>query len=153
MDTVSGNPPNEHRTLSGVLVWLILFIVIGPCSLPIPALASILSYTTDNVAVTVAPLLCPPDASGDTHVYFFLNDTYEFRGVYAAKTGHYLACNELDRGKSNVQLLVELVWSSVFFGGSVIFTGLLALVITNPAGSFVSRLFYKLFPKKGRPHL
>jgi len=132
--------PRMSGTISGCVVWLIVFAVLGMCMIPVAMAVGGLTSGTQLAVRTVAPLVCPEGTSGRPYSYetTMINDN----GVRVPATATELHC--VDASGETVKkdpVLFAFIWQGVSAGAAVVVMAALAFLLAGPAAVLASRLF------------
>ena len=132
--------------LSGCLVWVIAFVVINICILPVSMMIGGATAVTDFAMQTVAPLICPEGTSAQSRTYA-TTTTDEF-GNSQPSTAYVMQCVD-----SNGDVVKEdsVVYGFLWIGGiagiGLILAGVLAFVLAAPAGVLIAKVLGKIKKK------
>ncbi|MFN8427582.1 MAG: hypothetical protein U0X87_15150 [Anaerolineales bacterium] len=132
--------------LSGCLVWVIAFVVINICILPVSMMIGGATAVTDFAMQTVAPLICPEGTSAQSRTYA-TTTTDEF-GNSQPSTAYVMQCVD-----SNGDVVKEdsVVYGFLWIGGiagiGLILAGVLAFVLAAPAGVLIAKFLAKIKKK------
>ncbi len=132
--------------LSGCLVWVIAFVVINICILPVSMMIGGATAVTDFAMQTVAPLICPEGTSAQSRTYA-TTTTDEF-GNSQPSTAYVMQCVD-----SNGDVVKEdrVVYGFLWIGGiagiGLILAGILAFVLAAPAGVLIAKVLGKIKKK------
>lgn len=132
-------------TLSGCVVWLLVFGLLGACLVPVALMVGGFTSGSQFAVGTVAPFICPRDTSGT--VYSYETTSINDNGVSVPATAFELHCVDA-RGETVKKdpVLFAFLWEGIAALVAAIVTGILALVLAAPAAVIASRLFRR----KGR---
>lgn len=129
--------------LSGCLVWVIAFVVINMCILPVSTIIGGATAVTDFAMETVAPLICPEGTSAQSRSYA-TTTTDEF-GNSEPSTAYVMQCVD-----SNGDVVMEdpvtyaFLWTGAIAGIGLILAGVLAFVFAAPAGVLIAKLLSRM---------
>ena len=132
--------------LSGCLVWVIAFVVINICILPVSMMIGGATAVTDFAMQTVAPLICPEGTSAQSRTYA-TTTTDEF-GNSQPSTAYVMQCVD-----SNGDVVKEdpvvygFLWMGGIAGMGLILAGVLAFVLAAPAGVLIAKFLAKIKKK------
>lgn len=132
--------------LSGCLVWVIAFVVINICILPVSMMIGGATAVTDFAMQTVAPLICPEGTSAQSRTYA-TTTTDEF-GNSQPSTAYVMQCVD-----SNGDVVKEdpVVYGFLWIGGiagiGLILAGILAFVLAAPAGVLIAKFLDRVKKK------
>lgn len=128
-------------TISGCLVWIIAFVVIGMCILPISFVGSMFTITSDFAIKQTGAIVCPD------------NTTPEIRSFATYGSGpsttSVLECVDASGNvvKEN-HVGFAFLWIGIVTVVGLILTGVLAFVFAAPAGVLIAALVNRM-KKKG----
>jgi hypothetical protein len=129
-------------TLSGCVVWVIVFFILLTCLIPTAALVGGLSSTlaADFVAGTLEPYLCPEGSHAE--IITFQTTSIDDFGNAQPATGFEMQCvnsqGEITRDPSPDY---GFIWLGVLGLASLVLSALLAFLLAAPAGVLIARLF------------
>lgn len=132
--------------LSGCLVWVIAFVIISMCFLPVSMMIGGATAVTDFAMQTVAPLICPEGTSAQSRTY--ATTTTDENGNRQPSTAYVMQCVD-----SNGDVVKEdpVVYGFLWIGGiagiGLIFAGILAFVLAAPAGVLIAKVLGKIKKK------
>jgi hypothetical protein len=131
--------------VSGCLVWLIVFGVLGMCLVPVAFLIGGLTSGTEFAATTVAPFICPDDSTGT--VYSYSTTSINDNGVSVPATAYELHCvNAAGQSVKEDPIVFAFLWQGIVAAVAVIVMALLAFLLAAPAGMLVTRLLRRRGP-------
>ena len=124
-------------TISGCLVWVIGFVVIGLCVLPISFMGSTFTITSDFAVKQTGAIICPDNTTPEVRSFA----TY---GSGPDKT-YVLECvdacgNVVKEDSVNYAFL----WIGIVTGIGLILTCVLAFIFAAPAGALVAGLVNRM---------
>jgi len=132
--------PAATGTVSGCIVWIILFCVISMCIFPVASMVGGFTSGTDLAVRTVGPMVCPENTTPKIHTY--ATTSIDEFGNEQPATGYEIQC--LDAGGNVVKtdpVAYSFIWIGIISLIGFVLTGILALVFAAPAGILISRLF------------
>jgi len=126
-------------TLSGCMIWIIVFGVLSFCFLPTSMMIGGFTSSTNFAMQTIGPFICPEGTAGQSYSYP-TTTTDEF-GNSRPSTAYELHC--VDTNGEVVKedpILYAFLWT-----GSIVVIGLglaalLALALAAPAGVLIARI-------------
>ena len=132
--------PSTTGTISGCLVWLLVFGLLGMCLVPVALMIGGVTSGSEFAVRTVAPFICPEGTSGTAFSYSTtsINDN----GVRVPATAYELHC--VDAAGTTVKndpVVFAFLWEGIAAAVAVIVTALLAVLLAAPAGVLASRIF------------
>jgi len=124
-------------TISGCLVWIIAFVVISMCILPISFMGSMFTITSDFAIRQTGAIVCPDNTTPKIRSF----------ATYGSgpSTTSVLEC--MDASGNVVKedpVGFAFLWIGIIAGISIILAGILAFVFAAPAGILIAKLFSKL---------
>ena len=129
-------------TLSGCVVWIIVFCVLLTCLIPVAAFVGGLSSTlaADFVAGTLEPYLCPEGSHAE--IITFQTTSVDDFGNRQPATGFEMQC-------VNAQGVITrdpspdygFIWLGVLGLAALVLAAVLAFLLAAPAGILLARLF------------
>lgn len=125
-------------TLSGCIVWIIVFGVLSLCLLPASMMIGGVTSVTDFAMQTVAPLICPDGTTAESYSYA-TTSTDEF-GNTQPSTAYELHC--VDENGTVVKedpVLYAFLWMGIIAGIGLVIAAILAFALAAPAGVLVAR--------------
>ena len=131
--------PGTTGTVSGCIVWIIVFGLISACLLPIGMIIGGFTSVSDFAMQTLAPLICPEGTTAESYSYA-TTTTDEF-GNSQPSTAYELHC--VDTNGTVVKedpVLFAFLWMGIIAAIGLVMAALLALLFAVPAGIFISRL-------------
>lgn len=127
-------------TISGCIIWLIVFCSISSCLIPVAAFIGGFTSVTDFAMQTVGGFICPDNTTVGYRTYA-TTSTDEYGNSHPS-TAYVLQC--LD-ASGEVVKEDEVGYAFIWIGGlaviALIIAGVLAFVLAAPAGVLISRLF------------
>jgi len=124
-------------TISGCLVWIIAFVVISMCILPISFMGSMFTITSDFAIRQTGAIVCPDNTTPKIRSF----------ATYGSgpSTTSVLEC--VDASGNVVKedpVGFAFLWIGIIAGIGIILAGILAFVFAAPAGILIAKLFSKL---------
>jgi len=126
-------------TISGCIVWVIVFGIIGTCIIPVAALVGGLSSTSGPALKVVGPMICPENTSPKIHTY--ASTTFDEYGFERPATGYELQCIDINEKVVKTDPVVySFIWIGIIAAIGVVLTGILAFAFAAPAGVLIAKL-------------
>jgi len=128
-------------TISGCLVWIIAFVVIGMCILPISFAGSMFTITSNFAVKQTGAIVCPDNTTPKIRSF----------ATYGSgpSTTYVLEC--VDASGNVVKedpVGFAFLWIGIVTGIGLILTGVLAFVFAAPAGALVAGLVNRMKKKQ-----
>ena len=129
--------------LSGCLVWIIAFMVISMCILPVSMMVGGFTSVTDFAMETIAPLICPEGTSAQSRSY--QTTTTDENGNRQPSTAYVMQCVD-----SNGNVVKEdrvgyaFLWTGMFAAIGLVLSGILAFVLAAPAGVLIAKILGRI---------
>ena len=127
-------------TLSGCVVWIIVFCALSTCFFPVAAAIGGATSTSEFAINTLGPYLCPEGSTAQTYSYA-TTTTDEF-GNSQPSTAYVLQC--VDANGMIVKedpVVYAFIWVGVLALIGLIVAALLSFALAAPAGVLIGRLF------------
>lgn len=127
-------------TISGCIVWFIVFGVISMCIIPVASAIGGLSSTSDLALRTVGPIVCPKETTPE--VYSYSTTTTDEYGGTSPATAYEIHC--MSGNGENVRtdpVGYAFLWIGVLVLIGFVLTGILAFLFAAPAGILIGKLF------------
>ncbi len=125
-------------TVSGCLVWVILFFVSVPCMVPLMLFFGNFAGYTDLSNSIAQPILCPANTSLQVRTYDTTTTDSSHRSI--AAVGHDVNCVAAGGGPgTDVLIQYIFLWRGVEILAGAILSALLAFLLAAPAGLLVAR--------------
>lgn len=126
-----------NRILSGCIVWLIVFFLISSCLIPVGIFISSFSIITadESIIMTLGSFMCP--GGSDPIIDSYQSTIMDEDGLPRTNTVFEMKC--LDAKGEMVKNLggsYGVIWVGIFIIGSILISGLLALVLAIPLTKF-----------------
>jgi len=127
-------------TISGCLVWVILFVVTVPCLWLLVFMVSSVSTFTDFSYRLAQPILCP--ANTTLKVRTFDTTTTDSAHHSIGAVGHDMNCVSANGDIAKKDVVVEylLIWRALGLVSGVVLAALFAFLLAAPAGALFARL-------------
>lgn len=131
--------PTTTSTLSGCVVWIIVFGILGSCIFPITMLVGGITSASNFAMQTIGPVICPDGTRVQT--YSYTTTTTDEHGNTQPSTAYELHCvdaNGIVLKKDPV--LYAFAWIGIIAVIGLGIAALLAFALAAPAGLFISKL-------------
>ena len=131
-------------TISGCIVWAIVFSVLCACLFPVTmVIGSITSTLTgDSVARILGPRLCPQNSTAE--IYTYETTTTDENGFETPSTAYEMRC--VDAAGNLVKDLgptYAFIWTGLLGAVGLVLAAILAFLLAAPAGAFIAKVFNK----------
>ena len=126
-------------TLSGCVVWLILFGVLSSCFLPAAMLIGGLTSVTDFAMQTIGPLICPEGTAARSYSYP-TTTTDEFGNSHPSAAFELHCVDTDDEVVKKDPVLYAFLWIGIIAVVGLGTAALLAFAFAAPAGIYIARL-------------
>ncbi len=132
--------------VSGCLVWVIAFVVISMCILPIAMIVGGITSFSDLAIQQTGRFICPENTTPD--VYSYATTTTDENGNRQPSTAYVLQCKD-----ASGEVVKEdpvgyaFLWSGIIAGVGLILSGILAFVLAAPAGILIAKLLDRIKKK------
>lgn len=129
-------------TMSGCLVWIIAFGIIGMCMFSIAMSIGIFTSTSDFAIQQTGAIICPDNTTYNVRTY--ATTTTSSNGSRQPATAYVLQC--LDASGNVVKedpVVYRFLWIGILAVPALILTGVLAFVLAAPAGILITKLLNK----------
>lgn len=130
-------------TVSGCLVWIIAFVVIGTCALPVSMVVGGFTSFSDFAIQRTGAIICPKNTTPD--VYSYATTTTDEYGNRQPSTSYMLQCKD-----ANGEVVMEdpvgyaFLWIGAIAGIGLILSGILAFVLAAPAGVLIGKFLNRI---------
>ncbi|MEW6084894.1 MAG: hypothetical protein AB1607_09885 [Chloroflexota bacterium] len=130
-------------TLSGCIVWVIAFMVIGACIVPATMIVGGITSFTDFAIQQTGRIICPENTTPDVRTYA-TTTTDEF-GNRQPATAYVLQCKDAS-GEVVLEAPVgyAFLWMGILAGIGLIISGILAFVLAAPAGVLIAKFLSRI---------
>jgi len=127
-------------TLSGCIVWVIVFGAISLCIFPVAMLIGGFTSISDLAMRTLGPYICPDGSTAQSYSYA-TTTTDEF-GNRQPSTAYVLQCVD-SNGKvvKEDPVMYAFIWMGVIATIGLVIAALLSIALAAPAGVLIARLF------------
>lgn len=126
-------------TLSGCIVWIIVFGVLGLCFLPVSMMIGGFTSVSNFAMQTLGPVICPEGTTAESYSYA-TTTTDEF-GNSQPSTAYELHC--VDSSGTVVKedpVLYAFLWMGLVAVIGLVIAGILAFALAAPAGVIIARV-------------
>ena len=131
--------PATTGTVSGCIIWLIVFALLSSCLLPVGMVIGGFTSVTDFAMQTLEPLICPDGTTAKSRSY--ATTTTDDFGNSQPSTAYVMQCVDVNGGVVKEDpVAYAFIWISIIAGIGLILAGILALVFAAPAGVLIKRL-------------
>jgi len=130
-------------TISGCIIWFIVFGVISMCIIPVASLVGGLSSASSFAVKTVGPMVCPDNTTPE--IYSYSTTSIDDFGNSTPATAYEIHC--LDASGENVKtdpVAYAFIWIGIIAAIGLILAAILAFIFAAPAGVLVARLFNQI---------
>jgi len=135
-------------TVSGCVVWLIVFCIMSSCVIPVASMVGGFSSGTDFAVSKVGPLVCPENTTPKIHTY--ATTSFDDNGFEHPATGYEIQCFDASGEVVKTDTVAfAFIWIGILAGIGLIIAGILAFALAAPAGVVISR-FLNRNKKDGR---
>jgi ABC-type glycerol-3-phosphate transport system permease component len=130
-------------TISGCIVWVIVFGVLSLCIFPVACVIGGFTSASGFAMQTLGPFMCPEDSTAQSYSYA-TTTTDEF-GNRQPSTAYVLQCVD-----ANGEIIKEdpvvyaFVWIGILALAGLILAAILSFALAAPAGVLIGRLFNKM---------
>lgn len=131
--------PRTTGTVSGCIVWIIVFGIGSTCLFPIGMIVGGFTSVSNFAMQTLAPVICPDGTTAQSYSYA-TTTTDEF-GNSQPSTAYELHCVDA-RGTvvKEDPVLYAFLWMGIIAGIGLVIAALLAFLFAAPAGIFIARI-------------
>jgi hypothetical protein len=127
-------------TVSGCIIWFIVFGFISTCFIPVAMTAGGITSVSSIAVKTTGGFICPEGTTADT--YSYATTTTDEYGNSQPSTAYVLECvNASGEVVKEDPVLYAFIWIGILSGIGLILAGILAFVFAAPAGVLIARLF------------
>ena len=129
-------------TISGCVVWIIVFCALSTCIFPVAAAIGGITSASDFTMKTLGPYICPEGSTAQSYSYD--TTTTDDYGNSQPATAYVLQCVN-----ANSEIVKEdpvgyaFVWIGILALAGFIIAALLSFALAAPAGVLIGRLFNK----------
>lgn len=130
-------------TVSGCIVWFIIFGVLSMCIFPVVMAVGGISATSEIAIRTVAPIVCPDNTT--TNIRSYATTSTDENGNRQPSTAYVLQCLDTDGNiVKEDPVSYAFIWMGILAGVGLILAGILAFAFAAPAGVLVAKLFNRM---------
>lgn len=138
--------PAATGAVSGCVVWLVLFAVLGMCFVPLALVVGGITSTSPFAMGRVAPLICPKGTAAT--VYSYATTSTDENGFPINSTAYELHCvDEAGEIVKNDPVAYALLWQAMCAALAILVVAVLTFALAAPAGILLGRL---VRPRPGR---
>ena len=133
-------------TISGCVVWVILFVILAPILWVVAFLSSSFMTFTNVSYRMMQPILCPADSTLDVKTFDTTTTGSNYQAIRAV--GHDMNCISSSGETVKKDVVVEylLYWRGIGLVSGIVLAIVLTFVLAAPAGALIAR-FLKRFTK------
>ena len=127
--------------MSGCVIWLLTFCLLGSCLIPVAAAVGGITSTlnANYVARLLGPTMCPEGSMPKVHTY--ATTSQDENGFEHPSTGYEVRCENADgRIVKNLGPTYAFVWTGILMSMGLVTAGVLAFLFAAPVGAFIGRL-------------
>ena len=140
--------PKTTGTLSGCIVWIIVFVILSTCIFPTAMMIGGITSTSNFALQTIEPIICPDETTAWS--YSYATTTTDKYGNTQPSTAYELHCVDADGViLKEDPVLYAFTWPGVSVVIGLVITGLLAFALATPAGILISRFLHR----RGEPDI
>jgi len=129
-------------TLSGCIVWIIVFGILSACLLPVAMIVGGFSSVSDFAMQTMAPIICPDGTTAES--YSYATTTTDEYGNSQPSTAYELHC--VDATGAVVKedpVLYAFLWIGIFVSIGLVIAAVLGFALAAPAGVLIARALHR----------
>lgn len=127
-------------TVSGCLVWLLVFGLLGMCLIPVGLAVGGFTSGSELARRMTAPLICPEGTTGRT--YSYETTSYNENGVAVPATAFELHCVDASgRTVKEDPLMFAFLWEAMAAAAALVVMAALSFILAAPAGVLAAKLF------------
>ena len=125
-------------TLSGCVVWIIAFMAIGVCILPVSMAIGGFTSVSDFAIQQTGRFVCPADTTPTTRTY--ATTTTDENGNRQPSTAYVLQCQDASGTVVKEDPVgYSFLWIGIITGIGLLLSGILALALAAPAGVLAAK--------------
>ena len=129
-------------TLSGCIVWIIVFGILSLCLLPVSMVVGGFTSVSRFAMQTLESVICPAGTTAESYSYA-TTTTDEF-GNSQPSTAYELHCVDIDGTVVKEDpILYAFLWIGLVAVMGLLVAAVFALVLAAPAGVLIARLFQR----------
>ena len=132
--------PATTGTVSGCIIWLIVFGLLSTCLLPAGMMIGGFTSATNLAMKSLEPLICPDETTAKSHSY--ATTTNDEFGNPQPSTAYVMQC--VDANGEVVKedpVVYAFAWIGTISLIGLILAGILAFIFAAPAGALIAKLF------------
>jgi len=125
-------------TVSGCIVWFIVFCIMGTCIIPVASMIGGFSSGSSFAVNMVGPMVCPDNTTPKIHTY--ATTSRDENGFETPATGYEIQC--FDTSGEIVKtdpVAYAFIWIGIIAAIGIVLTGILAFVFAAPAGILIAK--------------
>lgn len=134
-------------TISGCVVWVIVFGVLSLCIFPVATVIGGFSSASGFAMQVMGPFICPDGSTAQS--YSYATTTTDENGNRQASTAYVLQC--VDANGEIVKedpVVYAFVWIGVMVVFGLILAAILSFVLAAPAGVLISKAIERIEKNK-----
>lgn len=134
--------PNTTGTLSGCVVWIIVFGALSACLLPVAMMVGGFSSASSFAMQSIGPVICPDGTTAQS--YSYATTTTDEYGNTQPSTAYELHC--VDASAAIVKkdpVLYVFLWIGITAIIGLVIAALLALALAAPAGILILNYLHR----------
>lgn len=125
-------------TVSGCLVWVLVFSVISMCLLPAAMIIGGITSGADFTAKILGRVYCSEDTTPE--IYSYPTTTTDEFGNSQPATGYELHCVDANGEVVNTSAVgYAFLWTGILAGVGLLVSAILAFVLAAPAGVLIGK--------------
>ena len=129
-------------TLSGCVVWIIVFCALSTCIFPVATAIGGITSASDFTMHTLGPYICPKGSTAQS--YSYATTTTDDNGNRQPATAYVLQCvNANGEVVKEDPVVYAFIWIGILALAGSILAALLSFALAAPAGVLIGRLFNK----------
>jgi len=131
--------PKATGTLSGCVVWIIVFGLLSFCLLPVSMMVGGFTSISNFAIQTLGPVICPDGTTAEA--YSYATTTSDEFGNSQPSTAYELHC--IDANGAVVKedpILYAFLWIGILVVIGLVIAALLAFALAAPAGVLIARV-------------
>lgn len=132
-------------TLSGCIVWIIVFGILSACLLPVSMMIGGFTSTSNLVMQTLGPFICPEGTAARSFSY--TTTTTDEYGNSQPSTAYELHCVDTNGDVVKKDPVVyAFLWIGIIVTIGLVIAALLAFALAAPAGILIAKYFNRRNP-------
>ena len=125
-------------TVSGCVIWFIVFCIVSTCVLPVASMVGGFSSGTDFAVSKVGPMVCPENTIPKIHTY--ATTSIDDNGFERPATGYEIQCFDASGEIIKTDpVAYAFIWIGILAGIGLILAGILAFAFAAPAGVLITK--------------